>query len=139
ARYEVGVDQEFGNATVGAYTFFEGVRDHVINSFSEDADGRSLHVSNGGGSRARGMALSVSRRFGSAFSGSMTYTYGMRHLDAVVPDHPTLAFREGDFHDLTARVETFIEGTDTRLSAFYRLNRLSPDPARRTEAEPVRN
>ena len=139
ARYEVGVDQEFGNATVGAYTFFEGVRDQVINSFADDGDGRSLHVSNGGGARARGMALSVSRRFGHAFNGSMTYTYGLRHLNTVVPDHPSLAFREGDFHDLTARVETFIEGTDTRLSAFYRLNRLSPDPARRTEAEPVRN
>jgi hypothetical protein len=38
---------------------------------------------------------------------------------------PSLAFREGDFHDLAARVETMIEGTDTRVIAFCRVNRLA--------------
>jgi hypothetical protein len=38
-----------------------------------------------------------------------------------------LAWRQGDFHDVAARLETFLQGTDTRLSAFYRINRLSAD------------
>jgi hypothetical protein len=38
-----------------------------------------------------------------------------------------LAFHEGDFHDLAARVETMIGGTDTRVIAFCRVNRLASD------------
>ena len=58
----------------------------------------------------------------------MTYTYGhsWRPEGAVaVAPAPMLAFREGDFHDLAARVETMIEGTDTRVIAFCRVNRLA--------------
>jgi hypothetical protein len=129
-RYEIAVDQDFGNATVAAHTFFEGVRDQVLNTFSGEGSSRALQVDNGGNATARGMGLSVSRRFGDAVRGSMTYTYGLRRLDSVMEDHPTLAFRAGGFHDVTARVETFLEGTDTRVIAFYRVNRLSPEPAR---------
>jgi hypothetical protein len=138
-RYEIGVDQEFGKATVAAHTFFEGVHDQIVNTFSGEGQARVLHVGNGGGSNARGMGLSVSRRFGESVKGSVTYLYGLRTVDTLMPDHPTLTFRVGGFHDVTARVETFIQGTDTRLVAFYRLNRLSPETAHRFEAEPVRN
>jgi hypothetical protein len=37
------------------------------------------------------------------------------------------AYEDADFHDLVTRVETFIDSTDTRVIAFYRLNRLSPE------------
>jgi hypothetical protein len=34
---------------------------------------------------------------------------------------------DGTFSDVTARVETFIDRTDTRLVAYYRLSRLALD------------
>ena len=61
--------------------------------------------------------------------GSVTYTYGHswragrpRRRSGAPSD---LAFDEADFHDLAARVETFIDGTDTRVVAFCRLNALA--------------
>lgn len=138
-RYEIGVDQDFGPATLAVHTFFEGVRDQILNSFEGEGASRTLHVSTGGNARARGMGLRLGRRFGESVHGSMTYTYGLRRLDTVMPERPTLAFREGGFHDVTARMETFIEGTDTRVIAFWRVNRLSPEPWRRTEGRPVLN
>jgi hypothetical protein len=138
-RYEIAVEQDFGNASVAAHTFFEGVRDQMLNSFSGEGPSRTLHVANGGNTSARGLGLSVSRRFGEAVRGSMTYSYGFRRVDTVTAEHPALAFSEGGFHDLTARMETVLQGTDTRLVAFYRVNRLSPEPARRVDAPAVRS
>src|SRR5438093_104476 len=57
----------------------------------------------------------------------MTYTYGHSWRHDPLSDAPLMAFREGDFHDLAARVETVIEGTDTRVVAFCRLNHLATD------------
>jgi len=71
------------------------------------------------------MGVKVSRRFGDVLQGSMTYTYGHSWRPEAVAAQPMLAFREGDFHDLAARVETMIEGTDTRVVAFCRVNRLA--------------
>jgi hypothetical protein len=55
----------------------------------------------------------------------MTYTYGHAWRPESAGAPTLLAFREGDFHDLAARVETMIEGTDTRVIAFCRVNRLA--------------
>jgi hypothetical protein len=38
-----------------------------------------------------------------------------------------LGFEEAEFHDLVARVETFIRWTNTRVAALYRVNALSED------------
>jgi hypothetical protein len=129
-RYEFGIDQELGDFTLEAHTFYETVHDQLVNGFSARVPRlpRTLQVSNGGWLGTRGMGFKLSRRFGDVVQGSMTYTFGhgwRRETDAA---EPMLAFREGDFHDLAARVETMIEGTDTRVVAFCRVNRLaSPD------------
>ena len=39
-RYELAMDQQFGETSVGAFTFYEGVRDQLVNAF-EGAAGRA--------------------------------------------------------------------------------------------------
>jgi outer membrane receptor protein involved in Fe transport len=121
-RYEVAVDQEFGPLTVEANTFYESVRDQLVNRFAEGRPPHALHVSNGGWLGTRGMGVKVGRRFGEVFYGSMAYTYGHSWRPQPAGEGPMSSFGDGDFHDLAARVETMIEGTDTRVVAFYRVN-----------------
>jgi carboxypeptidase family protein len=124
-RYEVAFDQEMGDFTVEGHAFYETIHDQLVNGFSTAARLHTLSVSNGGWMGTRGMGVKVSRRFGDVLQGSMTYTYGHSWRPEAVAAQPMLAFREGDFHDLAARVETMIEGTDTRVVAFCRVNRLA--------------
>jgi outer membrane receptor protein involved in Fe transport len=132
-HYEVAVDQALGRSTVSARAFYEDVDDQLVNVFGGPAEARALHIVNGGALAARGMGLTVARRFGDGFSGSVSYTYGhsWRREPAVVEEAGALAdffaYEDADFHDLVTRVETFIDSTDTRVIAFYRLNRLSPE------------
>jgi hypothetical protein len=143
-HYELAMDQAFGAATVSARTFYEGVEDQLVNAFSGPSEARTLRIVNGGALAARGMGLTVTRRFGAAFSGSVSYTYGhsWRQEPVVVEDAGALAdlfgYRDADFHDLVTRMETFIDCTDTRVIAFYRLNSLSPDVEGK-KAEAVNN
>jgi hypothetical protein len=125
-RYEGGLDQDLGAFTVEAHAFYETIHDQLVNGFSESATlPHAITVSNGGWTGTRGMGLKVSRRFSEAVQGSMTYTYGHSWRPEGVSASPMLAFREGDFQDLAARFETTIEGTDTRLVAFCRVNRVA--------------
>jgi carboxypeptidase family protein/TonB-dependent receptor-like protein len=126
-RYEVALDQEYGDYTVEAHTFYETIHDQLVNGFSDAGTllPHALNVSNGGWVGTRGMGLKLGRRFGDIVQGSMTYTYGHSWRPEAVSAAPMLAFRQGDFHDLAARVETMIEGTDTRVIAFCRVNRLA--------------
>jgi hypothetical protein len=124
----MGVDQDFGGGlTVAAHTFYEAVSDQLVNQFATGRPPHSLRVSNGSWLSARGMGVTVSRRFGDVVHGSMTYTYGHGWRHDLGAQSTSVAFRDGDFHDLAARFETFLEGTDTRLVAFCRLNRLAGD------------
>ena len=132
-RYEVAVDQTLGATTVSARTFYEGVQDQLVNAFTGSSDARTLRIVNGGSLRARGMGVTVARHFGEAFSGSVTYTYGhsWRREPVVMTEAGALpdlfAYHDADFHDLIGRVETFIDCSDTRVIAFYRLNSLTPE------------
>ena len=132
-RYELTVDQALGSATLSARTFYEGVTDQLVNAFTGASAARTLRIVNGGGLQARGMGLTVTRRFGDAFSGSVTYTYGhsWRRAPVAVTEAGALpdlfAYHDADFHDVVGRIETFIDWSDTRVIAFYRLNRLTPE------------
>jgi hypothetical protein len=77
-----------------------------------------LQISDAGDIVARGVGLSVARRFGGAVTGSVSYRFGHSWRESV---------DEGNFHDLATRLETAIDGTDTRIVAFYRIIHLSPD------------
>lgn len=133
-RGEMALAQDFGATTLRAHAFYEAVRDQLVNAFAAaEAGGAAprLRILNAGGVEMRGMGLSVGRRFGRHVNGQVTYTFG--HAWRGVPPEgvdtsepvPILAFREGDFHDVVARLETVIEDTDTRVIAFYRLNHLA--------------
>ncbi|HET9316738.1 MAG TPA: TonB-dependent receptor [Vicinamibacteria bacterium] len=130
---ELAMAQAFGATTVRAHTFYENVRDQLANAFqtTDVAAVPTLHILNAGGVEARGMGLSVGHHFGRYVNGEVTYTYGRAWravpLDGaeMVEAVPILAFREGDFHDVVARLETVISDTDTRVVALYRLNQLS--------------
>jgi len=125
-HYEVGFDQELGDFTVAGHAFYETIHDQLVHGFTESSTlPHALSVSNGGWMGTRGMGLKLSRRFGDVLHGSMTYTYGHSWRPEAPAPTTLLAFREGDFHDLAARVETMIEGTDTRVIAFCRVNRLA--------------
>jgi hypothetical protein len=140
-HYELAMDQAIGAATVSARTFYEGVDDQLVNAFSGPSEARTLRIVNGGALAARGMGITVARRFGAAFSGSVSYTYGhsWRPEPVVVEEAGALsdvfAYHDADFHDLVTRLETFIDCTDTRVIAFYRLNNLLPEvEGKRAEA-----
>jgi len=132
-RYEVAVDQTLGPTTVSARTFYEGVEDQLVNAFTGRSAAQALRIVNGGSLQARGMGVTVARHFGDAVSGSVTYTYGhsWRREPMVMTEAGALpdlfAYHDADFHDLIGRLETFIDCSDTRVIAFYRLNSLTPE------------
>ncbi len=142
SRYELGLDRSFGQATIGAFIFREGVRDQLVNVQGRQAND-TLRILNGGGLAVEAVGLTLARRFGNAMSGSLAYSYGRAWRGGVpgglLADVAgfSAAFREAGYHDLVARVETFIDLTDTRLTAYYRINTL--DPEGESGARPVTN
>jgi hypothetical protein len=132
ARGELAVDQSFGATTFRAVTFYEVVHHQLANSYQGDRAVRSLHIFDAGDTSARGMGVSVGRRFG-AVSGSVSYRFGRSSREATAGSSSAsaaLLTQDCDFHDLATRLETSIEGTGTRVVAFYRLIHLSPDVER---------
>jgi Carboxypeptidase regulatory-like domain/TonB dependent receptor len=132
-RYQLGVDRSNGGATFGAFVFREHVTDQLVNIHGMAASD-ALRIVNGGGVDVQGVGMSLEQRFGNSVNGSLTYCYGRtsRHGEGRMPsllhEVPGFSadFSEGGFHDLVARLETFIELTDTRLTAYYRVNTLDP-------------
>lgn len=127
-RFEVGVDHSFrSGGHVGAFAFREQTRDQLWTTFE---NGSALRVRNAGTVGVQGLGFTVRRGFGSAFTGSVTYSFG-RGSRPGGPAFGTrvaaLTFTEADFHDLVARLETFIGWTDTRVAALYRVNALSEE------------
>jgi carboxypeptidase family protein/TonB-dependent receptor-like protein len=131
-RYELGFDQSLGATTLGTFIFQEGVRDQLINIHRPD---HSLRIVNGGELSVRGMGLTMARSIGPV-RGSLEYTYGqaLRSGPSIVrvlaSDELAEAFGRASYHDVVARVETLIDLTDTRLTAYYRVNTMnrSDDP-----------
>ena len=123
-RYELGVTRSLGpSAHIGAELFSESTRDSLLTVFEDGAP----FVRNAGTLGAKGFGVTVGRRFGSVFDGSVTYTFGQGRRSSPAPfaGAPMTAFDEAEFHDLAARVETFIGWSDTRVAALCRLNALS--------------
>ncbi len=124
-RYDVGVTRALGpSAHVSAQLFSESTRDALLTVFEDGAP----FVRNAGTLAAKGFGVTVGRRFGSVVDGSVTYTFGQGRRAGAAPlgaVTPMTAFDETEFHDVAARVETFIGWSDTRVAALCRLNALS--------------
>jgi hypothetical protein len=132
AHVELAVDQSLGATTLRAVTFYEGVHHQLANSYQGTHTARSLRIFDAGDMSARGMGVSLGRRFG-AVSGSVSYRFGRSSRGPATgpsPSSAALLTQDCDFHDLAGRLETSIEGTGTRVVAFYRLIHLSPDVER---------
>jgi hypothetical protein len=128
-RVDVSAERRLGSAaTVGAFTFYEDVRDQMSNSYEGDARARVLRISNIGAVLVRGIGVTASRRFGPNVQTSVSYTYGQSDRDPVTDGGLGMgaAYHVARFHDVVARVETLIDATDTRLAAYCRLNSLRP-------------
>ncbi len=131
-RYELELRSAVGDLTVGARAFREGTRDQLVNLFEEPGAG-GLRILNAQGVVSTGVGLSLGRRLGRAVSGSIEYALGVARRGSGeagawtgVPETRGASAR-ARFHDVVARVETLVEGTDTRVVAYYRINTLSPD------------
>lgn len=131
ARVELAVDQTFGPTSFRALTFYEDVRHQLANAYSAPHTVRSLHIFDVGDMTVRGVGVSLARRFGPV-SGSVSYRFGRSSRDVVTSAASAagLGTDDGDFHDLATRLQTSIDGTGTRVVAFYRLTHLSPDAER---------
>jgi len=127
-RVELGVDRALSpSAHIGAQLFAESANDALATVFRDDA----AYVRKAGTLDARGFGVTLGRRFGSAVDGSVTYTFGQTRRSGGVPLRaaPVTAFEKAEFHDLAARVETFIGWTDTRVAALCRLSSLAESNA----------
>jgi hypothetical protein len=136
-RLDLSADRSLGRSTtVGAFSYYEDVRDQMLNAYERDARARAPRVHNVGAVSVRGVGVSLNRSFGDSIRSSLVYSYGrssrggpaLDFQDAL--DVPIL-FASASFHDLVARVEGLIDATDTRLAAYVRLNAL-----RAAEADP---
>jgi len=128
---EVGVDHSFrSGGRIGAFAFRETTRDQLWTAFE---DGNRLRVSNAGTVGAHGLGITAAHQFGSFVKGSVTYRFGRGSrmgMSAFGVRAPALGVEEAPFHDLVARLETFIGWTNTRVAALYRVNALSDEEDR---------
>jgi hypothetical protein len=143
-HWDLAVDRTLGATKLGAHAFYEDVSDQLVNAYEVASWGRSLHIYNAGSVATRGMGFTVGRHFGEALRGSVTYTYGQSFrpgstLGDGFAGRPGLAvfYRQADFHDVVAHVETFIDWSDTRVAAYYRINTLSAEPDGRGARSPL--
>jgi hypothetical protein len=144
-RVELAVHETVGRSWFRAHTFYEAVRDQLANSFEGGRTPHSLRIFNAGRVSARGLGVTLGRRFADGLSGSVSYTYGHSwrpsavHSTEARPVPRSLAFRDAGFHDVVARLEAAIDESDTRLVAFYRFNSLLPGGDSGPESTPLTN
>jgi hypothetical protein len=125
-RYEVLVDRSVGPTTFALQAFREDVDDRLVNFFGSSGE---LRVVNGPGVSARGLSFMVGRHIGDAVKGSVAYTYGRAtHRGGEPPfPGPQELLTDGSFQEVVAQLETFVDVTDTRLAALYRVHSTKPD------------
>lgn len=131
-RSEIGISTQAGPVNLSAIVFHEGVRDQLLNTFGALEGVRSLSISNGPGLATNGALLQATATFGRNVLGTLSYSTGRTRRDAPLrlADWPangaaTQVLRDGDFHDVVARIETVVRRSDTRFVAYGRISALS--------------
>jgi hypothetical protein len=109
---------------VAAHAFVERTRDQLVSVF----DGtRQARLANGGTFGAGGVGFTLGGDLNEAVSASVRYTYGRSRDQASgfrLGAARGLTIDEPEFHDVVARMQAVFERTDTRVSAYYRINTL---------------
>jgi hypothetical protein len=128
-RFGFELERPMGRTSIGVHAFYERADDPLLNIAGVGEDGRTLRILNAPRLDSSGGGFSVTHRLSPAIQGSVSYTYGRSRRDGGRPGPAfgLLDFERAGFHDVVARLDTFLRLTDTRLVAFYRLNSLSPD------------
>ncbi len=131
-RFRLGLERRLGAGHVGVRAFREETKNQLVNAFSGPSNARSLRIDNRGAVTTQGLTLDVGQELGRWVRGSVAYSFGRLERDANGTASFALAsdpfgVGPGRFHDVTAQLETFIEPTDTRLVAFYRVNVVRAD------------
>jgi hypothetical protein len=136
-RGSAGVDRRFGATVVSASLFEERASDVLATSFVD----ATPVVRNAGSLCARGFGVRVGHRVGPV-SGSLAYSFGRsRRSGALLTDAADAARDDAGFHDLVAQLDAMVDSTETRFSAYYRLDTMNDAQAgtwRRTASTTTR-
>jgi hypothetical protein len=135
--YEIAVEQPLGQAYAEARVFQETLDDPLLHAYQGAGAERSLRIANAGDRSARGIVLGVSRSFGRVVQASVRYGFGRTDARGprVLAADFAEPFNDGRFHDVVARIETVIPGSETRLLGLYRVSSLEADG----ESAPITN
>lgn len=130
-RYTLAVSRTAGELNLAARAFREGTRDQLVNLFDDEG---GLSIANARGVVSTGVGFSLARSLGRGVNGSLEYALGVARRGDATPaesfGHPVDArffARDARFQDVVARLETLLEGSDTRVVAYYRINVVTPD------------
>ena len=131
---ELVVDREWSGLVVGVRAFRERVEDQVVTLFGmavgdTPADVGHYRVASAGDFDARGWGVAVTHVITNHVRASIDYTQAQAVWRRRSPDMNALAELAGSvvrnderIHDVTARVESVVEPTSTRLFVIYKLN-----------------
>jgi hypothetical protein len=142
----VGVEHDFGTATVGVRAFRQRVNDQLVTVFGGDLPGQPSAsvghylVGNTGDVDASGMAAEFSAVIASRVHGSVEYSVARGRILQAGDDYlmllaPVTARQGTDtIQDVTARVDTEVPETSTRVMVLYRLSNGFAQPGSRVGA-----
>lgn len=141
----VGLERDFGAATVAVRGFSQRVANQLVTVFDGDVPGQPSAkighylVGNTGDVNARGMSAEFRALVASRVHGSIRYTVARAQIldagDAYVMLLAPLAATAGrsTLHDVTARVETQVPETNTRVMILYRASNGFAQPGPRSD------
>lgn len=130
-RHDASISRSLGGASLSAFVYRETATDRLLNQLQRPGEPAGvLRIANGPGLVVQGVGWSLAGEIAPAMTASLTYTYGQSRpgdgfLGAALSPLQAaagLASAEASFHDVVARLETFVDRSGTRIVAYYRLN-----------------
>ena len=140
-----GLEHDFGSTTVAVRSFRQSVTDQLVTVFGAEVPGQPSAkighylVGNTGDVDAQGMSAELRALVASRVHGSIRYTVARAQIlnagDAYVMllAPMTAAAGRTTLHDVTARVETELPETSTRVMVLYRASNGFAQPGTRSE------
>lgn len=126
-RYEIGVQQQIGDASLRMTAYYDDVTDELLGVWVASPGGHNSYLLfNVGDAGVRGFELAFAARLLDSVSGELSYVYRDRDRDygalPVVADEfadELSSWRQGDTHELEATVDAEVESLRTSLRAVY--------------------
>lgn len=126
-RYEVGVEQQIGDAEVRMAAYYDDVTDELLGVYVADPAGINNYLLfNVGDTRARGFELALAARLMESVSGEVSYAYRNREkpygaLPVAGGELPEGIgdWQQDETHELQASVAARVEPLRTNVLAVY--------------------